>query len=293
MRITNQMMTSNLLRNLQKNVVSLARSNEMLSTGKQLTKPSDDPVNIGRAELLRTVLAENEQYQANVSEAISWLAATDSALEQMGNILQKARELAVYGASDTLSGTSREALAKEVDQLLQSALGVANTDHGGRYIFAGFRTKTMPYPGINYVGGPPTDAMNYEVGQGITLRVNVTGEEVFGPNGANVFQVLQDLRDHLQTNNTAAVRNDLGLIDAQMDNILRWRSDVGAKMNRLETTQERLLSQKENVTRLLSEVEDADMAKVIMDLKMQETIYRAALDSGARIIQPTLLDFLR
>ncbi|MDI3281003.1 MAG: flagellar hook-associated protein FlgL [Bacillota bacterium] len=308
MRITNQMLTANLLRNLQRNVERLAKNNEMLATGRRLSVPSDDPVGIGRSEFLRTALVENEQYSSNVAEARSWLEATDAALEEMGNVLQKARELAVYGANGSLSGEARQALAKEVDQLIQQAVQVANADHGGRFIFAGFQTRpnppgyTAPYTGVpptspwtavNYNGGPSTDAMEYEIGQGVTLRVNVTGEQAFGPAGSDLFSALIGLRDHLTANNVAAVSNDIAVLDGFMDNLLQWRAEVGARMNRLEATQDRLSAQKVNLTRLLSQVEDADMAQVILDLKMQESIYRAALDSGARIIQPTLLDFLR
>lgn len=307
MRITNQMLTANLLRNLQRNVERLARNNEMLATGRRISVPSDDPVGIGRSEFLRTALVENEQYAANAAEAYSWLEATDAALDQMGNVLHKARELAVYGANGSLSGEARQALAKEVNQLLQQAVQVANSDYGGRFIFAGFQTRpnppayTAPYTGIpagpswaavNYNGGPATDAMEYEISQGVTLRVNVTGEQAFGPGGNDLFTALIGLRDHLTANDAAAVSNDIAVLDGFMDNLLQWRAEVGARMNHLEATQDRLSAQKVNLTRLLSQVEDADMAQVIMDLKMQETIYRAALDSGARIIQPTLLDFL-
>src|SRR5690606_14141456 len=129
-----------------------------------------------------------------------------------------------------------------------------------------------------------------EISPGVTLEVNVVGDEAFGP----VFEAMVALRDALMNDQPDEISNTiLGELDAAIDNLLRIRAEVGAKANRLEAAANRLHELDLNVSRVLSETEDVDVAKAIMELKMQENVYRLALASGARIIQPTLMDFLR
>ncbi|MGE5553708.1 MAG: flagellar hook-associated protein FlgL [Betaproteobacteria bacterium] len=308
MRITNQMMVSRFLRNLNANLALLSDSNEKLSTGKRIQRPSDDPIAVARSLQLRTSLNETEQFIRNVASATSWMEAADSAMSDVSAVLQRAKEIAVSGANGTLVDGSLAALADEVDKLLEHAVQVANSDHAGRYIFGGFQTIARPFnavtgpaPGgwIQPPGGQMITAVNYagdsgnityEVGSGILATVNAPGDAVFN----QVFQALIDLRDNLRSRNQAAITSSsLDLIDQAVDNLLEWQAELGARTNQLELTNNRLLELKANFQKLLSENEDADIAEVIMQLKMQENVYRAALDAGARIIQPTLLDFLR
>jgi flagellar hook-associated protein 3 FlgL len=135
--------------------------------------------------------------------------------------------------------------------------------------------------------------LNREIGVGITLSINVTGAQVFS-GASNIFDSLIMLRDNLIAGNTAAISTgDINNLDRSIDNVLAYRAEIGAKINRLELHKERLGDMRVNFTKLLSANEDADMAEVIMNLQIQENVYRASLSTGARIIQPTLVDFLR
>ncbi|MGE5507753.1 MAG: flagellar hook-associated protein FlgL [Chitinophagales bacterium] len=308
MRITNQMMVGRFLQNLNANLALLARSNEQLSTGKRISRPGDDPIGVTRSLQLRTSLNETDQFIRNVSSATAWMEAADSAMSDATSVLQRAKELAVSGANDTLPDESLAALADEVDQLINHLVQVGNTDHGGRYIFGGFQTMTQPFV-ANTVAAPAgwiqpvtgqmvgsvtyggdTGNITYEVGSGVTTTINAPGSSVFNP----AFQALIDLRDNLRSRNQAAISSTtIGEIDGALDNLLEWQAELGARTNQLELTNNRLEELKTNFTKLMSENEDADLPEVIMQLQMQENVYRAALDSGGRIIQPTLLDFLR
>ncbi|MDI6869871.1 MAG: flagellar hook-associated protein FlgL [Bacillota bacterium] len=308
MRITNQMMVSRFLRNLNANLELLADSNEKLSTGKRIQRPSDDPIAVARSLHLRTSINETQQFIRNVASATSWMEAADSALSDATAVLHRAKEIAVAGANGTLVDGSLAALADEVDKLIEHLVQVANSDHAGRYIFGGFQTTAPPFtanripapggwiqpPGGQLIGSVTYNGdsgnISYEVGSGIQATVNAPGDTVFN----QAFQALIDLRDNLRSRNQAGISStSLSLIEQAVDNLLEWQAELGARTNQLELTNTRLLELKANFEKLLSENEDADIPEAIMRLKMQENVYRAALDSGARIIQPTLLDFLR
>jgi flagellar hook-associated protein 3 FlgL len=307
-RVTNQMMVSQFLNNLNTNLALLSDSNQKLSTGKRIQRPADDPIGVARALQLRTSLTETEQYVRNVASATSWLESADSAMSDVTTVMHRAKEIAVAGANGTVADSSLGALADEVDKMIEHVVQVANSDHAGSYIFGGYRTTAAPFT-ANYVAAPaawiqPTggqiigsvtytgDSGNiaYEVGNGIKADVNAPGNAVFN----QVFQALTSLRDNLRSRNQSGVSNSsLSLLDSATNNLLGWQAELGARTNQLELTNNRLLELQTNFQKLLSENEDADIPAVITQLKMQENVYQAALNSGARIIQPTLLDFLR
>lgn len=292
MRITNRILTSHLRDNLNRNLQELDALNSKLSSGKKYRLPSDYPAAATRAMKLSSDITETEQYIENVDEVTTWLSATDASLDEVTKALQRARELAVYGSNGTLSPANMQAIGREIDQLRDSIFQVANTRVGGRYIFAGSRTQTQPFiddgsGGIQYQGD--ADDVNSEIGLGILVPRNIPGDAAFG----DVFSVLQDLSDSLQAGDSERVSDLLSDLDAVTDNVLRYRSEVGARMNRLDLTRGRLEEFKINLTELVSKNSDIDVAKVIMELKMQENVYRMALASGARIIQPSLLDYMQ
>lgn len=307
-RVTNQMMSQRMLENLWASMRRLDKWNQQLSTGRRISLPSDDPADTETAMRLRTLLREGEQYMRNVDDALAWLEATDAALNHATQVLQRARELIIYGGNGTLTDEARQALATEMNQLIHDLFAVANTKHGQRYLFAGENTLIRPfeaileepddpnspvgnfqYHGTRYEPADGFDGLELEIEAGNTLRYNIFGNDVFEP----IFDVLIAVREHLENGNLDDLTgDDLGKFDEAMDNLLRWRAEVGARVNRLELVRERLSQNQVNLEKLSAEVEGIDIAEVIMRLKMEENVYRAALGAGARIIQPTLLDFL-
>jgi flagellar hook-associated protein 3 FlgL len=285
------MLTATFMRDLNNNLRSLAKYQHQLASGKRVSRPSDDPVAIVHSLRLRSDLGDIEQFAKNVDHALSWLNLTDTALSQAGDILQRARELAVYGANGTLPQESRNALAEEVRQLFDQLVQVGNTTYAGQYIFAGTETKTAPFkPDGTFIGN--AGAKETEIGTNQKLQYNLTGDAVFKQPDA--FQALTDLITHLETGATDQISSaDIAAIDQAIDHLLAVRAEVGARVNRLEMTKSRLDDANINFTDLLAKVEDVDVAQTIMELKNQENVYRAALATGARIIQPTLVDFLR
>ncbi|WP_069650368.1 flagellar hook-associated protein FlgL [Caloranaerobacter ferrireducens] len=339
MRITNNMLISNMMRNLNNNLKKMDKIQKKLSSGKKFQLPSDDPIGVSRSLKLNTDIAKIEQYKRNLDDAVSWLEITESAIAEVGDVLQRARELTVQAANGTNDVTDLKQISSEIDQLKDHLINIANTTYAGRYIFTGFKTdvplldENGKYKLTNYNVGAGIFASNklekneiskYNVGVSDNVEVNVVGVRVFGKlevsldnpnfdtdvNGYDIdktnktsdstnadqsylIALFDDLKNAMDNGDVDTIERSLGRIDKVMENLLSVRADIGAKMNRLELTKKRLESQSVNFTKLLAENEEADIAEVIMNLKMNENVYRASLSAGARIIQPTLVDFLR
>ncbi len=299
MRISSRQIVDNVLINLHRNYARLDRLQTHLSSGKRVMVPSDDPAGAATATRLRAFVLENEQYLKNAQAAIGWLTATDSALQDVVSVLHRARELTINAARSDLPDDARVALANEFDQLIRHLVQVANTSHGGRYIFGGTKTDAAPYSLTEAGGYVQTvtfngndQEMTYEIGPGVRQAVSVSGTTVFGTTG--LFNTMVTIRQHIQQGLVNDLSGpDLAALDQALDHVLRMLSRVGARQNGFELVAERLYDQEVNLKDLLSKTEDLDVAEAIMELKMQENVYRLALASGARVIQPTLLDFLR
>jgi flagellar hook-associated protein 3 FlgL len=289
------MLTRTLLADLNDVTSRLARTQSKLSSGKELEKPSDDPYLVSRALQFRGEVAMNEQYSRNVGEANAWQTATDSALSQMGDIALRARELLIQGATDSAGPTAREAIATEIDQLADSLKSAANSQYAGRYIFGGSNTLNAPYSlGGSDVYAGNGEIVKREIGPGVRVDLNVAGDAVVGNETSGLLFTLRTIAADLRAGNTAALQNaDMTALDTAHETITTTRATVGARANRLDAAGARLLQLEEHTRRLLSETEDADMAKALVDFSMQQAVYQSALKSGAQIIQPSLMDFLR
>lgn len=301
-RITNSMISRSVLADLNEVSQRLARTQRKMSSGKELTRPSDDPYGTSRALTMRSSLESSRQYQRNVGEAIGWQDVTDVALSKMSDTVLRVRELVIQGASDSAGATARQSLAAEIDQLVESLKQEANASYSGRYVFSGTATNVRPYT----VGGADTFAGNTnpvarEIGPGVSVQVNVVAQDILGngqvPGDNLLLDVLRDVTQHLRGGTAADLNTlrttDLKALATNLDDLSKVRATVGATTNRLETATARLQEVEASTTKLLSDVEDADMAKTMVDYSMQQSVYQSALQSGANIMQASLLDFLR
>ena len=290
-RITDSMTSRTVLADIENVQQQLTTTQNRLSSGKQLTKPSDDPFGTSRALLYRGELAANTQYQTNTDQATSGLNTTDTALGSISTDAGRARDLLLQGSNGTLSQTDKDAIADELDQLADSIKTAGNTQYAGNYIFAGTATKTQPFA----VGGADTYAgnsqsINREIGQSVTMPVNVTGDTVVSPVLAAIRQASLDLRAGGTPANLGT--SDLKALDTATDNIAETQAIVGARQNRLTAASGRLQQLNVAQSQQLSTVEDADMAQTMIDFSTQSAVYQAALKAGANLIQPSLMNFL-
>ncbi|HOM01323.1 MAG TPA: flagellar hook-associated protein FlgL [Acetivibrio sp.] len=302
MRITNNMIVNNMINNIGKNLARMDKYQQMLATGKKITVPSDDPVVAARALKLRTDVAQIEQYKTNVEDALSWLEITESAITNVGDILQRARELAVQASSGTATEEDTKKIRQEVEQLKNQLIKLSNSTYAGRYVFSGFKTDTklMDDNGFFNINVNNSEAIIFQIGISDSINVNVTGGDLFNGGAAagagTKGKLISDFDDYinaLDLGDHSQISDAIAKIDENLNHVLRIRADIGARYNRLELTADRLDIDCLNFTKLMSENEDVDQAENILLLKTEENVYRASLSGGARIIQTSLVDFLK
>jgi flagellar hook-associated protein 3 FlgL len=295
-RITQRLMVERSLSSMQSGMSRLARSQEQLSTGRLINRPSDSPTGTNDAMRLRAQLAADAQYTRNASDGLSYLGRTDNTLTTMVDNVRRARDLVVQGASTGSNGPdARAAIAAELKQIKESLVSLANTEHMGRPLFGGTTTG----PAYTMAGAPPAATYNGDdgevvrvVGDGMPVKVNVTGREAFEVSGDDLFKVLDDTIAAM----TAApdqLGESLTRIDAVSKQMLSALADVGTRYGRVEGALTTLTGTNLDNTAALSEVENVDIAKAIVDLQMAEVAHQAALGATARVLQPSLIDFLR
>jgi flagellar hook-associated protein 3 FlgL len=307
MRITTSMVQRNVLADLNTLSEKLAKTQSKASSGKEISRPSDNPYQTARALGLRQALAANEQYQSNISDSQGWQDATETALSSMTDFVNRAQSLLLEGSSDTADIGARNSVADEIDQIIQGLKETANASYGDRYLMPGTATSTAPYKlgdddayQGNEAGLDPTvPGVIREIGPGVTLSINSVARELLGDGRANptdgkLLNALRDISDHLRADDGAALRGgDLTNLKAQLDGALKMRSRNGAMTNRLDAAATRLEQIQGAVTEQLSNTEDADIAKTIIDFNSQSAAYQASLRAGANLVQSSLMDFLR
>ncbi|NLM36617.1 MAG: flagellar hook-associated protein FlgL [Firmicutes bacterium] len=294
MRVTDNMIHMGMKDNIQKAMQRMNKNYNRLTTGKMINRPSDDPVGLILGMRLKKGINENEQYKENANAALALLNGSDYALDEMTKTLHRLSDLAVQGANGPLDQISLDAIADEVEELRNHLYQIANTKQENTYIFGGDRTNTPPYlldplatPDITWQGS--STPLKAEVGTGIVMDVTVTGDRVFG----DIFDKLADFINNLRSGDQKAIsQSDLANIHGHLDQVLQIRSEIGAKVNRLEKNVERMELMDLNFRELLSKIEDTDYAEVTMNLMMQESVYQAALATGARIMRVSLVDYI-
>ncbi|MGO4110622.1 flagellar hook-associated protein FlgL [Paenibacillus sp. YAF4_2] len=317
LRVTQTMMSSQMLSNINYNMNNMSKLQDQISTGKVINKPSDDPVGITFALRYRGEISSNDQYTDNADAALSSLDYMDTTIGQATDIVQRFRELIIKGANGTLEETSRTAIQTEVSQLYNQMVEIGNSQFNGKQMFNGEQTGAKPYSTIGLDQAvdptaipPQTKAFNnqtdtgnikYELSPGMTMEVNITGNEVFGEpvtdaadeTSDNLFQLMHRAYDMLGSGDQAGLSNLLGQIDTRMNTMLTARAQIGARVNRVEIVQSRLSDVDTNLQKMQRNVEDVDMAEAITNMTTLENVYQASLSAGAKIIQPSLVDFLR
>jgi flagellar hook-associated protein 3 FlgL len=411
MRITYGAINRNIQKTLMKRYGDLTKLQEQLSTGKRLLRPSDDPSDVSNDLKLRSKLKQLYQLNRNIDDGLAYMQITDTALMSMDDILQRLRELAIQGSSDTLSANERKFIASEVGQLLRQAISLTNTSFKGDYIFAGTQTKIMPFPvessqastaanytnlemayydasatapgtpvqiydaftgdaitniipgtfnlsvaGTTYfegtdftidyangtitidptspaaallsadvlngnIAGVPNYSLNgfqitfeyigvgediygnpvnnngdvlREIENGVVVPINISADELLldQETGINLLETIINLGQHLLQDNVTGINNTIGDIDISFGTLLAAQAKNGARVNRFDITLDRNESQTIETTRLQSELEDAELADTAMKFSITEMVYNAALQTAAKIIQPSLVNFL-
>lgn len=313
MRVTQSMLSNNMLRNLSNSYSKIGKLQEQINTGSKISRPSDDPVIAVKGIGYRTNLNKVEQYQRNMNEVNNWLDTSDDTLDHVGIAIIRAQELVTQAANDSNTPEDREKMKSEIDQLKLQLRDLANTKVGEKYLFSGTNTLSPVFGEGTFAGqtftddgtvsltniatNPPvsnsgfTNSVEIEVYDGVNLNVNTNAVEMF----AQIDDLLSNIQSKLSNpiSSGTEIGDLLGDISNVQNKVLENRADIGARQNRVEMMINRLATQEVVVTKQLSDNEDVEYEKTITEMITQESIHQAALSVGAKIIQATLVDFIR
>lgn len=322
MRVTNKMLSNNFLRDMRNNLGNMKTLQGQLSSGKEIRRPSDNPFKVARAMMLHTDINTNKQYNENIKDTLNWLDTTDTAMNQAGNVLQRVRELLISSGNAAYGSNERKAIKDEINEKVGEFAQILNTNFDGKFIFAGSRGTSKPL-GTDKVKGNTElflsdrdgnrltsdleqqmlgQKLSVEISQGVTMEYNVTASEVLTftddkGNAHDLTKIFKNVIEHLDSDDPSVTEKltgqDLGDISATINNILKIRAEVGAKQNRMESAKEKNEEESFNMTDILSKTEDIDITEKVMEYSTAQTVYLASLQTSAKVIQPSLIDYIR
>jgi len=299
-RVTNKQMLNLVTRDVAVSSNRLLKAQERLSTLKAVNRPSDDPIGMRGILDYRKRIASIEQYERNITSAKTRVEVTESNLEELHELLNTAKDVAKGSLGEDEFG--RQMAAEQIENLYDQIRDIGNARLGGSYIFAGHATDTLPFTkdevteAVTYNGD--NGEVNTILGEGMTLRINAHGDEVFTgvgvTDGENIFDVLKDLKDELESpvSDTEAIQDLIDRLNKGITQVERVLSQQSAAYKRLDQTEDYWGYLKVKFESVLSNTEDADAAQVTVELQAQETAYEMALAAASDVLKRNLMDFL-
>ena len=378
MRVTSKMAVNTLINNLDRSYGRMTQYQNQLSSGSRINRLSDDPAAVERSLALRSELRNIEQFGRNIGDGKGWLEISEAALDEMETLFVEATGLAVQGASSTYNASQRITIADQIDQFVEQALSLSETQMRGQHIFSGTQTNVVPYSAQRdetgriveiIANGNASGSIERQIGEGVIVQVNIPGSQVFESSSsssgaqlsellsglevsdaqaltaafadatgqdvddqdtvgvdiinsvisnnavnsslsdtvvnqleeviqgleaaqANPFSALLDLRDALREDDIAGIRETFSKLSSVRENLSNTRGLIGARVNRMETTQHVLDRVSVEMTSVLSEDEGVDLSATIVNLTQEQDVFQAALASGGTIIPQSLMDFI-
>ncbi|NLA75613.1 MAG: flagellar hook-associated protein FlgL [Deltaproteobacteria bacterium] len=298
MRVASKTIYDSAIRNLSMTSSGMFNANEVVSTSKRINNLSDDPVGLVAILGLRSSISNLKQMERNITMGESWLTASESALTQVNNILTAAKELTVAMGSANINDSQRVGNAGLVDGYLKEIITLANSSIGGRYVFGGTNTNTIPFSldtaetQVAYSGNDTAFSIN--IGKDSAVPVGRDGKDVFGADwdDANIFRTFIDLKASLEAGDISGIQDAMTKLDAHMKNVNANISDIAGKTIRLNVKKEIIADLKITDTARMSELEDADLTEAVINLKSKELAYNAALSSSSKLMGLSLVNFI-
>lgn len=294
MRITDSILYRTVKRSMQKTSQRVMDQQEKISSGKRINRPSDDPLGAMRTQQIYTNMSQIDQYQRNAMFAKSWATETESALDQAKDIVVQLKQLAVEVGSDSYNPESRKISAAEVKVLRDHMMNIANSKSGTRSIFAGYETNTTAFlPSGAYNGD--SGVIHVNVDNDVTVELNLVGSDVFksGP-GRNIFNTLDDFATALENNDATTIRTQiLDELDANFQSLRNNMSEIGARVNSLDLSDNANDLLKNSKIEELGNVEEVDIFETTTDMESAKNAFQGALINASNIGKLSLVNFIR
>jgi flagellar hook-associated protein 3 FlgL len=289
------------------------RLQNQAATGKRISQLSDDPAMMRQALDLQAQDSQLAQYRQNIASLQGQATSSYTAISGLKNVSSRAGEIATL-ADGTRSPEELGVYATQVTQLIQQGVQLMNSTWQGNHIFGGTQTTQPPFvatsdangnvTGVTYQGNDSVPAA--EIAAGATVSVQVPGANTSGSgpaglitdtrNGADFFNHLIALQNHLLAGNTTAISSqDQPALAKDEENINSQIANNGLIQSHLATADSLAATQSLSVEQTVSQLSDADLAQTLTELSATQTAYQAALQSGAKLLNPnmTLLNYLQ
>ncbi len=303
MRVTPKITTSNFIRNIHQQAGDILKAQEQIASQKRINKISDDPLGMGRVLGYRSNIAAIEQYQENIDQGINQLEFNEITLDLASDLVLTAKGLAEQYSGSKITAEEKQLAADQIKDLYDQVISLANSTYNNNYIFAGHATDTAPFSrdadfNVTYHGDD--GQVRLMVGNNVEITYNADGSKIFqnaANGGVNLFDELKNVIDGLEnpdaTAGSAQIKATVSPLYAARQQINSRRAEYAPALYRLQYTDEYWTNLKPKVQGTLADTEQADIAKTVMELTNLEVAYETTLATAARIIQPSLMDFLR
>jgi flagellar hook-associated protein 3 FlgL len=319
MRITDRITSTNMIQSINRSQGKLEKYNNQLSSMKEISKPSDDPLRASQIMNLNNSLIQNEEFSVTIADTTDWTNMQDSALENATNSLRRITTLIQSASTGTMSDSDRQAVKAEMETEISTLVDSLNTNFGGKYVFSGMNTTTKPFEisrdangqmtGIQYQGTvDETDAngnvvpvkadLSRTIATGVDVSLKTDGRQLMNEQGTPAEQddlgtFLTDVLKDLDANDTEALSGKLlARSNSETENVVNMRTEIGAISNRLKSAQERNTSENINLKSIRSNKQDVDLAEKYMEFTMEQQAFQASLAMGTKILQTNILDYL-
>ena len=324
MRITNASMVRSHLYDTQNNLTNMSKINQQISTGKVINTVSDDPHKAIKIMNINNEIKYTEKYNYNIDESVGWMNTTDGALDNVGNLLGEIKETILKVGNGTYSQNEMKSLNEDMNEKIKQLADTLNSTHGGKYLFGGSSVDYAPITVIENPNGtvklefskdkngqtiPNTDDLKADISSGINIDYNISVGEILNIKDGNGNTV--NLLDEI--NNLSTLMNDIangdeqtaakaketllndtkGKIDTLFDHVVNERTSLGVRVSTAEKIKELNDEDILNIQDVLSKTQDTDVVEKFIELKSAEMIYQASIQVGAKLIQPTILDYIR
>ena len=319
MRITDRITTTNMIQSINRSQGKLEKYNNQLSSMKEISKTSDDPLRASQIMNLNNSLIQNEEFSVTIADTTDWTNMQDSALENATNSLRRITTLIQSASTGTMSDSDRQAVKAEMVTEISTMVDSLNTNFGGKYVFAGMNTTTKPFEismddtgmmnGIVYQGTvDETDAngnviaananLSRAIATGVDVSLKTDGRQLMNEQGTpaekdDLGTFLAEALKALDANDTEALSGKLlARSNAETENVVNMRTEIGAISNRLKSAQERNTTENIQLKSIRSNKQDVDLAEKYMEFTMEQQAFQAALSMGTKILQTNILDYL-
>ena len=309
MRVTQNITTSNFLSYINRHAENLLKTQQQVASQKRINKSSDDPIGMGQVLGYRTNLAVTDQYQENIERGMTRIEFTEVTLELAADLVNEAGRLAADYAGPAHSAATRQSAAAQVKDIYDQVMQLANSQFNGNYIFSGHATNTVPFTrDDNFIAtyqdedlGNTGDGGEFRIMVSDNVEVNLVadGRKVFqdaADGGVNIFDELKNLIDGLEhpdpVTGNAQIEARLNVLQAGRDQIDTRRSEYALSLYRLQATDEYMTNLRSKMEEAMANIEQADITKAVVELQNLELAYETTIATAARIIQPSLMDFL-